>query len=162
MTDAYALCAAIRDELAARTGRGGEIVFGPALETSDIPQARHLRARGAHFLWVALPLRGVPFWEAHVGVVVDPVTLRARSGIHRAASSEIGRRLFAALEPEREALALETSDAALAEEVQYLGWERDLPHDAAIAALCEQAESVLTWAETASAALRPQERNDRS
>lgn len=70
---AHGCCEAIPDELSRRLPYE-TIFFGPALENQTEPAIVALRARDAHFFWVALPIKGVVFWDAHVGIVIDPAS----------------------------------------------------------------------------------------
>lgn len=143
--DATAWCAAIRAALLLeRAGNG--VVYGPEVETTAIPIVERLRARGAHFYWVALPIQSISFWELHVGIVVDRAAGTARSGLHRSNSSAFGARLFAVLEGGRAARGLERFDSEAAEEMQFLYPLHALNDTSAIAKLCSEAHDLLTWA----------------
>ena len=58
---ARARCEAVRDELPRWLAPAETIFFGPALAEGNDPPVPRLRARGAHFFWVAVPLGGAPF-----------------------------------------------------------------------------------------------------
>lgn len=129
-------CAALRDELRRRLPRTETIFFGPELADRDEPDVARLHARGAHFFWVAVPVGGASFWDAHVGIVVDPATLAGTVGIHRSRRCKRIARRFAGLAPvfESHRLAQHTSEAA--DEEQWNGTPRDLSSPAGVADAC--------------------------
>jgi hypothetical protein len=143
---ARACCEAVREELPRWLPRAETIFFGPELADGNDPPVARLRARGAHFFWVAVPLGGAPFWDAHVGVVVDPTTLAGTVGIHRSRGSEEALRLSADLGPVFQAhrLAHYTSEAA--DEEQWIGTPRDLSTPAGVAEACREFAAILSAA----------------
>ena len=143
---ARACCEAVRDELPRWLPRAETIFFGPELEETDDPAAVRLRARGAHFFWVAVPIGGAPFWDAHVGVVVDPTTLTGTVGIHRSRGSEEALRLFAGLGPVFQAHRLAHYASEAADEEQWIGTPRDLSTPACVAQACREFAAILSAA----------------
>ena len=140
---ARACCEAVRDELPRWLPRAETIFFGPQLAEGNDPAAARLRARGAHFFWVAVPLGGAPFWDAHVGLVVDPATLAGTVGIHRSRGSEATLRLFADLEPVLQAHRLAHYVSEAADEEQWIGTPRDLSTPAGVAQACRELSAIL-------------------
>ncbi|MGH7068668.1 MAG: hypothetical protein ACREFO_01460 [Acetobacteraceae bacterium] len=130
---AHACCEAIRDQLSRRLPHE-TIFFGPAIENQNEPAIVALRARGAHSFWVALPIEGVVFWDAHVGIVIDPVSLTGTIGVHRRRGSTRAARLFTTLMPLFRARGLGHTDAEAADEEQWICKPRDLAGAAAIIA----------------------------
>jgi hypothetical protein len=138
-------CAALRDELRRRLPNEA-IFFGPECAEQDDPDVARLHARGAHFFWVAVPVGGAPFWDAHVGIVVDPATLAGTLGIHRSRRCETLARRFAELAPAfaSHRLALHVSEAA--DEEQWNAAAVDLSSPAGIADACRQIAILLAAA----------------
>jgi len=65
-----------------RAAPAAVLICGLDLAESRDPVVMRLRRQGAHFGWVASPVLGVKFWDAHLGVVVDPETGLGRAGFH--------------------------------------------------------------------------------
>lgn len=143
---ARACCAALRDELLRRLPRAETIFFGPGLAERDDPDVARLHARGAHFFWVAVPVGGAPFWDAHVGIVVDPATLAGTLGIHRSRRSETIARRFADLAPAFESAGLARCTAEAADEEQWNGAPLELSSPARVAEACRQFVMLLAVA----------------
>lgn len=143
---ARACCEAVREELQRTLPRAEAIFFGPDLAESDDPPIPRLRARGAHFFWVAVPLGGASFWDAHVGIVVDPTTLAGTAGIHRSRASEEMLRLFVRLEPVFQAHRLAHYLSEAADEEQWIGTSRDLSVASGVAEACREFTAILTAA----------------
>ena len=140
---AYSCCVAVRDELRRQLPRTETIFFGPELAEREEPNVARLRARGAHFFWVAVPVGGAPFWDAHVGIVVDPATLAGTVGIHRSRDSEEVARRFAALAPVFESRRLSPHTSEAADEDQWNGAPLDLSSPAGIALACHELVALL-------------------
>jgi hypothetical protein len=141
-----ACCEALRDELPRWLPAVETVFFGPGLaERDDAPVAR-LRARGAHFFWVAVPLGGASFWDAHVGVVVDPTTLAGTVGIHRSRGSEATLRLFAHLGPVFQAHRLAHYISEAADEEQWIGPPRDLSTPSGVTRACREFAEIVSAA----------------
>jgi hypothetical protein len=140
---AQACCEAVRDELRRRLPSAETIFFGPDLAESGHPPVPRLRARGAHFFWVAVPLGGASFWDAHVGVVVDPATLAATAGIHRSRGSEETLRLFADLQPVFRARRLTHYMSEAADEEQWNSARYDLSTPSGVAEACAELAAIL-------------------
>lgn len=140
---ARACCEKVRQELRQLLPRTEAIFFGPELANGEEPEVARLRKRGAHFFWVALPVGGAPFWDAHVGIVVDPASLAGTAGIHRSRGSEEVARRFADLAPafESHRLAHQTSEAA--DEEQWIGAPRDLSSPGGVADACRELVTLL-------------------
>jgi hypothetical protein len=136
-------CESVRDELRRRLPSAETIFFGPDLADADHPPIPRLRARGAHFFWVAVPLGGASFWDAHVGVVIDPATLAGTAGIHRSRGSEETRRLFDALGPVFQAHRLSHYVSEAADEEQWIGAPHDLSTPAGLAAAGRELAALL-------------------
>lgn len=130
---ARACCEAIRDELSRHLPHE-TIFFGPALENQNQAAIAALRARGAHFFWVALPIEGVAFWDAHVGIVIDPASLMGTIGVHRRRGSTRAAHLFTTLMPLFRERGLGHRDAEAADEEQWVCKPRALARVAAITA----------------------------
>jgi hypothetical protein len=143
---ARARCEAVRDELPRWLPPAETLFFGPELEEGNDSPVPRFRARGAHFFWVAVSLGGAPFWDAHVGIVVDPATLGGTVGIHRSRGSEAALRLFAHLGPvfQTHRLAHYLSEAA--DEEQWVGPPHDLSTPAGVAEACRQFAAILNAA----------------
>ncbi|HEX7786394.1 MAG TPA: hypothetical protein VF653_09260 [Methylomirabilota bacterium] len=139
----------MRDELPRWLPSAETIFFGPELAESSDPAAARLRARGAHFFWVAVPLGDAPFWDAHVGLVVDPATLAGTLGIHRSRGSQEAIRLFAALGPVFQAYRLAHYVSEAADEEQWIGTPRDLSTPAGVAQACRELSAILNAARSA-------------
>jgi hypothetical protein len=133
---ARACCAALRDELRRRLPRAETIFFGPDLAEDEEPNVARLRARGAHFFWVAMPMGGAPFWDAHVGVVVDPATLAGTVGIHRSRNAETVARRFADLAPVFQSHRLSHHTSEAADEEQWNGAPLDVSSPAGVDEAC--------------------------
>ena len=146
--DATQSCSAIRAALTSACA-GHSVIYGPDMARETTPAVERLHARGAHFFWVAMPVGTVEYLELHVGIVLDVEAGTARAGLHRGAASEIGTRLFAALEGERSAHGLELVHSDAAEEIQFVHAPHDLRAAASTAMLCREAHALLGWAETA-------------
>ena len=143
---ARACCAALRDELRQRLPRSETIFFGPAFAESDEPDVARLRVRGAHFFWVAVPVGGASFWDAHVGIVVEPVTLAGTVGIHRSRRCATIARRFADLAPAFESHRLTRHTSEVADEEQWIGQPIDLSSPARIADACRELVILLAVA----------------
>ncbi|HEY7253525.1 MAG TPA: hypothetical protein VIG37_23710 [Methylomirabilota bacterium] len=141
---AHARCEAVRDELPRWLAPAETIFFGPELAEDNEPPVLRLRARGAHFFWVAVPLGGAPFWDAHVGVVVDLANLAGTVGIHRSRGSEPALRLFAQLGPVFQAHRLAHYISEAADEEQWVGAPHDLSTPAGLAEACREFVAILT------------------
>ncbi|HEX7217285.1 MAG TPA: hypothetical protein VF578_23955 [Methylomirabilota bacterium] len=141
---ARACCEVVRDDLRRRLPSAETIVFGPDLADSNDAPVPRLRARGAHFFWVAVPLGGVSFWDAHAGVVVDPVTLAGTAGIHRSRGSEETFRLFATLGPLFQERRLTHYISEAADEEQWIGAPHDLSTASGVAEACRELAAILT------------------
>ena len=141
---ARARCEAVRDELPRWLAPAETIFFGPALAEGNDPPVPRLRARGAHFFWVAVPLGGAPFWDAHVGVVVDPATLAGTIGIHRSRGSKAALRLFAHLDPVFQAHRLAHYLSEAADEEQWVAAPHDLSTPAGLAEACREFAAILS------------------
>jgi hypothetical protein len=140
---ARACCEVVRDDLRRRLPSAETIVFGPDLAESDDAPVLRLRARGAHFFWVAVPLGGAPFWDAHVGVVVDPATLAGTAGIHRSRGSQETLRLFATLGPLFQERRLTHYLSEAADEEQWVSAPHDLSTPAGVAEVCRELAALL-------------------
>jgi hypothetical protein len=92
---------------------------------------------------VAVPLGGAPFWDAHVGLVVDPTTLAGTVGIHRRRGSEAALRLFAPLGPVFQAHRLAHYISEAADEEQWIGLPRDLSTPEGLAQACREFAAIL-------------------
>ena len=143
---ARACCEAVREELRRRLPSAETIFFGPDLAEADDPPVPRLRARGAHFFWVAVPVAGAPFWDAHVGVVLDPTTLAGTVGIHRSRGSEEALRLFADLGPVFRAHRLAHYVSEAADEEQWIGTPRNLSTPSGVAEACREFAAILAAA----------------
>jgi hypothetical protein len=141
---ARARCEAVRHELPRWLPPAETIFFGPELAEGNDPPVPRLRARGAHFFWVAVSLGGAPFWDAHVGIVVDPATLAGTVGIHRSRGSEAALRLFAHLGPVFQTHRLGHYISEAADEEQWVGTPHDLSTPAAVAQACREFAAILT------------------
>jgi hypothetical protein len=137
-------CEAVRDELPRWLPPAEAIFFGPELAEGNDPPIPRLRARGAHFFWVAVSLGGVPFWDAHVGAVVDPATLGETIGIHRSRGSEAALRLFAHLGPVFRTHRLAHYISEAADEEQWIATPQDLSTPAGLAEACREFAAILT------------------
>jgi len=143
---ARACCEALRDELQRTQPQPETIFFGPDLAEADDPPIPRLRARGAHFFWVAVPLGEASFWDAHVGIIVDPTTLAGTAGIHRSRGSEETLRLFARLGPVFQAHRLAHYLSEAADEEQWIGPPRDLSTPSGVAEACRELTTILNAA----------------
>lgn len=141
---ARARCEAVRDELPRWLAPAETIFFGPELAESNESPVPRLRARGAHFFWVAVSLGGAPFWDAHVGIVVAPGTLAGTIGIHRSRGSEAALRVFAHLDPVFQAHALAHYLSEAADEEQWVGPPHDLSTPAGVSRACRELATILT------------------
>lgn len=142
------VCEAVRLELR-RLSPAETIFFGPELAGSDEPAAARLRARGAHFFWVAVPLGGAPFWDAHIGLVVDPTTLEGAVGIHRRRGAEETGRLFARLDAALEARGLAHYVSEAADEEQWNRAARGLSAPSGVAEACRELVALVEAAREA-------------
>jgi hypothetical protein len=141
---ARARCEAVRDELPRWLPPAETIFFGPGLAEGNDPPVPRLRARGAHFFWVAVALGGAPFWDAHVGVVVDLATLAGTVGIHRSRGSEAALRLFAQLGPVFQAHRLAHYISEAADEEQWVGAPHDLSTPVGVTLACRELAAILS------------------
>ena len=141
---ARARCEAVRGELPRWLAPAETIFFGPELGEGNDPPVPRLRARGAHFFWVAVSMGGAPFWDAHVGIVVDPATLAGTIGIHRSRGSEAALRLFAHLDPVFQAHALAHYLSEAADEEQWVGTPHDLSTPAGVTQACREFAAILS------------------
>ena len=139
-------CEAVRDELPRWLPSAETIFFGPGLAESSDPPVVRLRARGAHFFWVAVPLGGASFWDAHVGLVVDPATLAGTVGIHRSRGSQEAIRLFEPLGPVFQAHRLAHCISEAADEEQWIGTPLDLSAPSGVAQACREFAAILSAA----------------
>src|SRR5689334_303502 len=131
------VCEAARLELR-RLSPAETIFFGPELAGRDEPEVARLRARGAHFFWVAVPLGGAPFWDAHIGLVVDPTTLDGVVGIHRRRGAAETGRLFTRLEAVLESRGLAHYISEAADEEQWNRAARALSAPSGVAEACRE------------------------
>ena len=144
--DPRSRCEAVRDELPRWLPSTETIFFGPELAEGNDPPVARLRARGAHFFWVAVSLGGAQFWDAHVGLVVDQTTLAGTVGIHRGRGSEAALRLFAHLDPVFQAHRLAHYISEAADEEQWIGTPRDLSTSSGVAQACREFAAILSAA----------------
>ncbi|TAM59781.1 hypothetical protein EPN52_06985 [bacterium] len=130
--DILRVCASIRRAANPLFAEKVEIYYGPELEKGSGPEVLQLRRQGAHFYWVAVPLGSFPFWELHVGAVVNPESLRVRLGIHCLASARTAYDAFESLKTFCRAQGLEAYYSPAAGESQYVSSERlaDAPETA--------------------------------
>lgn len=149
-------CGALRDELIGRLPRDAAIFYGPDLAKRSDPEVARLRARGAHFYWVALPVGGVSFWDAHVGIVVDPATLAGTVGIHRSRGSGEAARMFADLAPVFETHQLAHVTAAAADEEQWNGRPLDVSAPRGVKEACQRLVILLEAVRAGGAARKQQ------
>lgn len=141
-------CTGLREELGRRLPPGETIFFGPDLAGGAAPEIVRLRERGAHFYWVALPIGRVSFWDAHVGVVVDPETLIATVGIHHSRDSVEAARMFAGLAPVFASRRLVHCTSEAADEEQWNGSPLDVSSPEGVRAASGELVALLEAART--------------
>ena len=139
------LCSAIRVGLAQRL-KPQDIVYGPDEEVGPAPEAARLRDRGVGFEWVGVRLPPFPFWQVHVGVVVNEFAGSARVGLHASLENVSAQRLLHQWETGLTRWGLERSLSELAEEEQWNGPFRDCGREEDVEELCREAVELAEWA----------------
>lgn len=139
-------CSAIRRELGRLVPVPEKIVYGPDLAASPEAAAQRLRARGAHFYWVALPLGRLPFFDAHVGVVLDPAALTGTAGVHWRRGSAAAN-LLSGWRGELRKQRLSGSVSEAADEEQWNGALHDFANSDEIAKACRESATLLATVE---------------
>lgn len=139
-------CNAIRQGLTRLLSAPEKIVYGPDLAASPEAAARRLRARGAHFYWVALPLGRLPFFDAHVGVVLDPAALTGTAGVHWRRGSEAAN-LLSGWRGELRKQRLFESISEAADEEQWNGAPHNFANADEIAEACRECVALLAMVE---------------
>lgn len=150
MERALACCESIHEELRRRLPDEARVFLGPALADGDDPAIARLRALGAHFFWVAMPLGfGVSFWDAHAGIVVDAPALTGTAGVHFRRGPADAARLMARCAPALDVRGLQRVISEATDEMQWNAEPRDVSTAAAVSAACAELAALVQAARRA-------------